>query len=163
MQPQEHARTLTRFARLLPWLAMLLAFPAAAAEPPCPLDIATCLNMYQAMGERPWLGISAETDSLGRTHIKGTESGSPAQRCGIRAGDILETIDGHPPADWFAGKAGWKQHDDGVIAVLRGNKEKRLKMRFQPIPEDVLARRIGVHMVEGHLAHMHKPEKQDKH
>jgi len=36
-------------------------------------------------------------------------------------------------------------------------------VRFEAIPENVFARIIGVHMIEGHLAYMHdKPELDNK-
>jgi hypothetical protein len=76
---------------------------------------------------------------------------------------VIETIDGQPPATWFAGKAGWKTGDLGAVAVLRGTAEKAFEVRYQPIPEDVFARIVGVHMVEAHLAYLDAPPEPKSH
>ncbi len=143
--------------RWLPLLALLIAISAAAEEPRCPLDVATCLSQYQRMRERPWLGIVVEIDSTGRRLVRGVEPGSPAQRAGLRAGDVLKSIEGMPPRQWFAGKSGWRAGERGPIVVQRGQREKVLQLRYEAIPEATLARIIGVHMLEGHLAYMHEP------
>jgi len=143
-------------------MALTSFTPAYGAQDKCPLDVATCLGMYQKMKERPWLGVGIEADSLGQTIIRKVEHGSPAERAGLRPGDVLRTIEKQPPATWFAGKGGWIDGDSGDIAVLRGNKEKHLKLRYEAIPEDVLARVIGVHMLEGHLAYSNEGG-SDKH
>ena len=154
-----------RRMRWLPFLALLVAAPALATEPKCPLDLTTCLNQFQRMRERPWLGVVLERDSAGRFVVEGVETKSPCQRAGIRPGDVLERIEGVPPGDWFATKAGWRSGGSADIEVIRDDQPKTLKMKFEAIPEDVFARRIGVHMIEGHLAHMHDddpPPDKDK-
>lgn len=150
-----------RSMRWLPFLALIVAVPAFAVEPKCPLDLTTCLNQYQRMKERPWLGVGVERDSLGHVMIMKVEPNSPSYRAGIRAGDRLESLEGKPPTEWFAGKAGWVNGDTGDIAVIRDGKQKVLKMKFDAIPEDVFARVIGVHMIEGHLAHMHDDDQKE--
>src|SRR5437867_4397619 len=146
--------------RIRPWLlvgALLLASPASAKEPRCPLDLATCLAQFEHMRDRPWLGVHIDHDTTGRTVVADVGPGTPAQQAGIHAGDILQSIENRPPAEWFAGKAGWKEGDTGKIRVLRGRRQRDLTLRYQTIPEDVLAKTIGTHMIEGHLAYMDKP------
>lgn len=146
-----------RFLALLTLLALLAAAPAAA-EDQCPLDLTTCLEQYQRMRERPWLGVSVDRDSSQRLVVRAVEPRSPSHRAGVRPGDVIEKIEGRSPADWFAGKAGWKNGDTGGLAVVRHDKLVVLKLRFEPIPEEVFARIIGVHMVEGHLAYLDEHE-----
>jgi C-terminal processing protease CtpA/Prc len=135
--------------------ALLLAAPAAAKEPPCPLDLATCLAQFEHMKDRPWLGVHLDRDSTGRTTVVDVGRGTPAQRAGIRPGDVVETIESQPPAQWFATKVGWKNGATGIIRVTRGGHSRDLSLRFQRIPDDVFAKAIGTHMIEGHLAYMH--------
>ena len=141
--------------RWLPIIALAISVPALAAERKCPLDLATCLNQFQRMRERPWLGVTVDRDSMGRFVIHSVEPKSPSQRAGIHPQDVIERIEGKPPGEWFAGKAGWRVGETGDIDVLRGKQPKSLKLRYETIPEDVFARVIGLHMVEGHLAYMH--------
>jgi len=143
-------------------LGLLIAVPAPAAEPPCPLDVGTCLAQFELMRERPWLGVGLDSDSTGRRVVTRVEPKSPAQRGGIRPGDVLQSIEGKPPTEWFASKAGWGPRARGHIEVLRGNRTVALEVPYQLIPEDKLANIIGIHMVEGHLAYMHPtPERPD--
>jgi len=160
-----HSRRIpaTVFGCILVLTAVLCFASANGKEAKCPLDVATCLSMYERTRERPWMGVNTERDSLGRIFIESVVPGSPAERAGIRKGDILRTIEGKPPATWFAGKGGWIDGDSGDIEVLRGKKDKVLKLRYEAIPEDVLARIIGVHMIEGHLAYSGSGSDSHKH
>ena len=134
--------------------ALLAPGAASAAEPKCELDATTCLEHFDRMRRRPWLGVKFDTDSTGRMLIQQVVPGSPAQRAGVRAGDVLRGIEGKPPAQWFAGKAGWGPQERGNITILRGNREKTLAMVYEAMPEDMFARIVGLHMIEGHLAYM---------
>ena len=141
------------------WLPLVLvlvaATPVAAAEPPCPLDIATCVARFQLMRERPWMGVGVDRDSLGTYHIVSVTPGTPAEAAGIKPGDLLQSIANKAPADWFAGRASWKTGDRGRLVVLRDGHQRTLEMEYRVIPEDVLANIIGTHIIEGHLAYMH--------
>jgi len=144
-------------------LGLLTALPSLAAEPPCPLDVATCLAQFELLRERPWLGVALDSDSTGRRVVTRVEPRSPAQRGGIRPGDVLQSIEGRPPAEWFASKAGWGPRARGHIEVLRGKRTVALEVPYQTIPEDMLAHIIGVHMVEGHLAYLHPNSERPDH
>ena len=86
-----------------------------------------------------------------------------AQRAGVRPGDVLKSIEGPIPADWFAGKAGWKTGEVGAIEVTRQDRAVALKLKLEAIPEEVFARIIGIHMVEGHLAYLHGESATEDH
>jgi len=141
------------------WLPLLLllvtAAPAAAAEPKCPLELSVCLNQYEKMKHRPWLGVSVERDSTGHVVVRSVRPDGPARHAGLKAGDVLESIEGLEPGEWFATKAGWKTGDHGAVALVRGGHEKRLELPYEAIPEEVFAKIVGTHMIEGHLAYMH--------
>jgi predicted metalloprotease with PDZ domain len=143
----------------LPVLLLLAATPAAAAEPKCPLELSVCLNQYEKMKHRPWLGVSVERDSVtGDVVVHDVRPDGPARRAGLKAGDVLESIEGMPAPEWFATKAGWKTGDHGAVAIRRDGHEKRLDLPYQAIPEEVFARIVGTHMIEGHLAYMNHDE-----
>ena len=145
----------TLWLTILAFLALLPVRPAAAAEERCPLDLATCLAQFEAMRERPWLGVELDMDANRRRVVTRVEPGSPARIGGIRPGDVLMSIEGKPAGDWFATKAGWGPKARGHVEVLRGTRTMVLELPYQTIPEEVFARIVGVHMVEGHLAYLH--------
>lgn len=148
-----------RIPWLLPLLLLTLSAPSArAAEPKCPLDLATCLQQFDNLRHRPWLGVEVDADSTGQRIIKSVVPGGPAARAGMKPGDRLERIDGTDPGEWFAGKAGWKDVPTTEVKVDRRGRTVTLAMKNQHIPEDLLARIIGVHMLEGHLAYAHEDE-----
>ena len=148
-----------RFLILLALLGAVLAAPAAqAAEDKCPLDVATCLGMFAQAHERPWLGVEFEQDSTGTPHVRHVVPGSPAEKAGMKAGDVIRRIGDQAPTDWFAGKSGWETSGQTACRVLRDGKEKSLSFENRRMPEDMYARIIGIHMIEGHLAYMnHAP------
>ena len=148
---------------LLTLLALLVAGTAFAGQDKCALDLNTCLGQYQKMKERPWLGVSFERDGTDRIVIRAVEPKSPSHRAGVRPGDVLKSIEGQRPADWFAGKAGWKTGAVGALAVTRQDRPVALKLKLEAIPEEVVARIIGIHMVEGHLAYLHGESATEDH
>lgn len=138
-------------------LGLALSAPVVArpAEPKCPLDPERCLQEFEKMRRRPWLGVRMDTDSAGRLTVGSVVPGSPAARAGVRRGDVLRRIDGKPPAEWFASKAGWgPQQASGRMIVGRGRGEATLRLPYQAMPEEMFARIVGLHMVDEHLAYM---------
>lgn len=149
-------------------LVALAAGPASAAggkapsppvtslvhtEPRCPLPLSECLEAYAHMRERPWLGVMVDTDSSGRRVVVSVHPGGPADRAGVKPGDVLRSIGGQAPATWFAGRAGWKFGESTPLEVERGNREVALALPCTVIPEDLLAQFLGAHVLAGHLAY----------
>ena len=149
-----------RKALLLVLAAALLGVPVVQAGERCPLDIQTCLQAFAAMRDRPWLGVEIDADCTGAERVVRVAENSPARRAGIRAGDVLETVQGKPLRQWFAGKSGWDFAEHAPCTVSRGGHEKRLDIALERIPEDALDRMIGQHMLEQHLASAGTPEVQ---
>ncbi len=136
---------------------VVLAAPARAEQPRCPLSLSECMQQFGAMRERPWLGVEVVTDSLsGARVVRAVVPGGPADRAGVKPGDTLQQVGGVEPQLWFASRAGWKrgwaEGDATTLTVGRAGHEHVLGMRLGHIPEETLARMIGVHVLEGHLA-----------
>lgn len=149
--------------RLVPIAALLclalLAAPASAEQPRCPLPVDQCLLRFELMKTRPWLGVEVDRDSAtGVMTVATVRPGGAADRAGLKPGDVLEQIDGTPPQDWFAGRAGWKTNGDIPLAVLRDGRVQKRSVTIEHMPADMLARIVGEHMLEGHLAWMHPHE-----
>ena len=137
---------------------VVLAAPARAEQPRCPLPIGEYMAQFGAMRERPRLGVESERDSLtGSRHVLSVVAGSPADRAGDKAGDILQKVGGVDPQVWFASKAGWKANwkdgDKAALIVSRNGHDRTREMALGHVPEETLAAMIGIHVLEGHLAH----------
>lgn len=140
--------------RFLPIVLAVIALGAGPAwADKCPLDIHACLQAFAHMRDRPWLGVEIDTDSLGVRRVVHVVEGSPAAQAGFQPGDVLRRIDGQDMNDWFAGRSGWVMNSVASCVVERGDRESKLALPLRPIPEDVLDRMIGKHMLEEHLAY----------
>jgi predicted metalloprotease with PDZ domain len=147
------------------WIALILlaATPVAAAEPKCPLEVGACLHEFGKMRERGRLGIEVETDSAGVKTIRGVTPGGPAERAGVKIGDVLERIEGLDQRRYVAGKAGWKNPPPANVKVRRNGRLESIEVVPEPISDQQFARMIGVHMVEGHLAHAEPSQPDHEH
>jgi predicted metalloprotease with PDZ domain len=142
--------------------ALLAATPVAAGEPKCPLDVATCLDQFGKMRDRPWYGIWYDGDVTGKRLIREVVQGGPAEAAGVQPGDELEKIDGTEEVGKIASRAGWRTLPPTEFHVLRNGKEVSLQVTPKRVPEDILARMIGKHMVEAHLAYEHHDDETPK-
>ena len=138
---------------------ILLAAPAHAGQPRCPLKLDECIARFGAMRERPWLGVEVDRDSVsGVRTVHAVVPGGPAERAGVKPGDTLLKLGGADPTQWFAGKAGWKsdwhEGDVAAITVGRAGRDRALSLPLVHISEETLAEIIGVHILEAHLAYM---------
>ena len=138
-------------------LALIVcAAPVRAEQPRCPLPLGECMAQFGAMRERTWLGVESVRDSVtGARHVLSVVAGSPADRAGVKAGDILQKVGGVDPQVWFASKAGWKANwkdgDKAALIVSRNGHDRTLEMALGHVPEETLAAMIGIHVLEGHL------------
>lgn len=134
------------------------ALQATHAKQPVAVEEASQPQELRRLGDRPavqpgvtlWLGLRTEASGqlrLGRGPgrlVQGIAAGSPASQAGLRVGDILLQIDGHPTR---------RRHDvDDVLArhqagdtlqlrVLRGWITHNYKVKVEPLP-DHRARRL---------------------
>ena len=143
-------------------LALLIATPALAREPRCPLDLHTCLGEFAKMRSRPWYGLWSDPDSSGERHVREVVAGGPADGIGVQPGDVIERIDGFDEAQQRAGRAGWRTLPPGEIHVRREGRELSFKITPCRVPEPILERMIGKHMVEAHLAYEHADAAETK-
>ncbi len=141
-------------------LAVLLLVPPPAAaqeaaKQKCTLEVGACLGMFDKMRERPWLGIEYEPQADGGLLIKRLVPGGPAEQAGMKPGDTVLTVEGVkvPEAPkLLAGKAGWRIGGKVRYRVRRDGQEQEMPVVMGQISNELLARLIGDHMVENHLA-----------
>ena len=148
---------MNRIARMLIVLAGV-AIPslAGAGQARCPLDGQACLDAFEKMRHRPFVGILLDEDSTGTVHVVQVVPGGPAAKAGMKVGDVLISLEGVPIPDagkLIVGKAGWKTGAEVHYKVRRGEGERSLALTLGQISDEQLARMIGQHMVEAHLAY----------
>ena len=81
--------------------------------------------------KRPWMGINAE-EAHGRVFITRVTAGGPAEKAGLKAEDLIISVDGkevHGLADFY--RKIWSVGDAGVLlplTVLKGDKIRDIKV-----------------------------------
>jgi len=91
------------------------------AAPPPPVDPAT----------RPKVGLRVK-DASGGAEVGAVHPDSPAERAGVRAGDVIVELNGHSvrsAADLEAALATLTADQSVAVEVRRGGKQSRLRMR----------------------------------
>ncbi len=142
--------------------AVLLAavrLPSFAAEKSykCPLDTQTCLDrMVAKLKGSGWLGIHYEEQSSREPRITQIVPGSPAEKGGLRVGDVLVSVNGARYADNTEErcvtcdrvKDVWKPGGKVEYVVRRDGQPVRVSATLAPLPPDVMAMMLGMHMLE---------------
>jgi S1-C subfamily serine protease len=81
---------------------------------------------------RPWLGLNAE-ELRGRLFVSRVTPGGPAEKAGIKGGDVIVGVNGEQPkslADFY--RKVWSQGPAGAIVgvdVLQGSEMRRLEVK----------------------------------
>ena len=149
-----------KHARILVILVGLV-FPAVLStagekSSKCPHTTQECLDyMATKLRDRGWVGISYEMDDTrGGLDVRRVIASSPAQKAGILEGDLILSLNGVR----FAGEANqdamkknadlMKPGNTITYRLLRNGKELDVKVTLAPMPDDVLAQLVGMHMLE---------------
>jgi len=143
---------------VLPALLALLVPVALAGEGHYKCDKSTqeCLDMMAAkMAKKGWLGIELDgSKETGELSVKKVVSDSPAEKAGLKAGDVLVAMDGVA----FANDANkeklekmWQSMTPGkkvTYTVSRYGKKQEVTATLAKLPNEILAQWIGNHMLE---------------
>jgi len=88
---------------------------------------------------RPYLGVTSAPNARG-AEVAQVASGGPAAAAGLRAGDVITSVDGHPvrqPDDVSAVVNDLKPGDEVDVAVLRGGRTATVTVKLGKRPERV--------------------------
>jgi predicted metalloprotease with PDZ domain len=154
-------RRTVRLAALVALVVLAAPLPAARASDKaykCRDDAQTCLNrMVAKLKTSGWLGIEYD-ESRGPKAFRITKvvPGSPAESAGFRAGDVLVSVNGAKFADNTEDRCVTCERTKGVFmpgskmeyVVTRDGTQVKLAATLAPLPSDVMAMMIGMHMIE---------------
>ena len=147
---------------ILGLMAALACAPATAGDTkeasekkPCSGTMESCLlSMIDRFKKTGLIGLDGEWDQeIGGYRIEKFLEASVAEAAGVKVGDILIKVNGIPLTDEKAAKADAENRKPGKevsITVLRGDEPMTVKVSLIPFPADIVAREIGLHMMESH-------------
>lgn len=138
-------------------LVLAVAVPAMAGEghyEKCTADAQTCLDQMAAKYQnKGYMGIEFEKNEAGQYVIKKVAEGAPAASAGFKAGDIVLAVNDAKWDDREAmKKVDWSPGSKMTVKVKRDGQKQVMNLTLAKMPEDVIARAIGAHMVEDHVA-----------
>lgn len=136
-------------------LCVALAVPAFAGGGNCTADAQTCLDKMAAkMANKGYMGLEFDKSSAdGQYVVKKVLDGTPAAAAGFQPGDAILVVNGAKWSDEEAmKKVDWSVGSQLTVKVKRGEEKKSLNITLAKMPEDMVARSIGTHMIENHVA-----------
>jgi len=137
-------------------LVVALAAPVAMAGDgaKCTASTQECLDKMAAqLHNKGWIGVELNQES-GQLEITKVVADSPAEKAGIKAGDVLFAVNGVQYSEENQAKLGEvrEQMTPGKVftfTILKhGKTEKDVDITLGTLPDDVLAQWIGAHMLE---------------
>jgi predicted metalloprotease with PDZ domain len=128
---------------------------ANVAEHKCNMTKEECLKHMAEARNNGWLGIKYDGDS-GKSVVQEVIKGSPAEKAGFKAGDVLYSLNGIEINEQNYDKvsAAWKALKPGSVAnytVKRDGFSKDLTATLGKMPDDVYNAMVAEHMKEDHV------------
>jgi S1-C subfamily serine protease len=136
-------------------LVLLIAIPLLAGPGhKCTATTQECLDkMAVKLKAQGWVGIEGDKKDNGHFVIKKVFSGSPAEKAGLKPGDVVFAMNGVEFGD--ANKDKLKKIKKGLepgetltYSVKRDGKKKDIAIKLGKVPDEVLAQWIGEHMLQ---------------
>lgn len=141
-------------ALLTVFSVVLLALPALAGHGKCTASTQECLDKYAAkMKTIGWAGFEGDYDEeSGIFTLTAITPDSPAEKAGFEAGDKVHAWNGIEFAsmneeDWAQSSKKRTPGDVAAYTFTRNGKEKTLEVTLAQMPEDLVAKKIGSHML----------------
>ena len=133
---------------------IVVALPAFAGHGKCTASTQECLDKYAAkMKTNGWAGFEGEySDETGIFTLTVVAVESPAEKAGFKTGDQLHAWNGIEFAsmseeDWMKSAAERTPGDVAKYELKRGGNEKTISVTLVEMPEDMVAKKIGGHMM----------------
>jgi S1-C subfamily serine protease len=110
-------------------------------------------KMAEKMAAKGWLGLDTEKNAGGGYVVRSVASGSPAEKSGFRAGDVLVALNGvrlgEDNKEALAKvKSNLGPGKEVNYTIQRSGAERTVTATLAPVPHDVLAQWVGEHVLE---------------
>jgi S1-C subfamily serine protease len=132
-----------------------VSFPALAGEK-CDSNATACMryivNNYEGKG---WLGVELHYPDGDSPKILKVLADSPAEKAGLKAGDLLVALNGARYASateeaLMEAKSALVPGNTFEVTIARGGRESVLEITAGEVPQSVLAQWIGEHLLYQH-------------
>jgi C-terminal processing protease CtpA/Prc len=137
-------------------MCVALAIPAFAGEGHnCSANAQACLDKMAAkMASKGYMGLEFDKSSAdGQYVVKKVMEGTPAATAGFQPGDAILVVNGAKWSDEEAmKKVDWSAGSQLTVKIKRGSEKKALNITLGKMPEEMVARYVGAHMIENHVA-----------
>ena len=142
--------------------AVLLASPLRAEDEKeekkhCTNRVEDCVrSMKEKFATRGWVGINMEaSEEAGGVVLTWISPNSPAEDAGLKKGDLLTSLNGIPydEANEENLRKEYESFRPGSIAtfgVERNGEAMEIAVTLEPMPEEILAKWIGEHVLHDH-------------
>jgi len=150
-------------------LVAFTSFPAVAGESKsekkkCTSPVEECLAyMAKKMRTSGFVGLELDVDEETGTYtVLAIIAGTPAEEAGIQPGDVLYALNGvriikENQEELKKTHTGWKPGQSVTYTIRRDGQDREITLTLAPMPADVMARWIGMHMLE-HADEVSAPE-----
>ena len=150
------------------WLPLMIATAVFVSSPllagdeenekkHCSYKVEDCVQtMKEEFSQRGWVGINMEPDEdAGGVVLTWVSPNSPAEEAGLKKGDLLTSLNGVPyyEANEEKLKQEYKAFRPGrtvTFGIERDGKGQDITVTLEPMPEEILAKWIGEHVLHYH-------------
>ena len=142
--------------------AVLLVSPLRAGDEKeekkyCTNKVEDCVrSMKEEFSTRGWVGINMEAnEEAGGVVLTWISPNSPAEEAGLKKGDLLTSLNGiaYDEANEENLKTEYKSFRPGSVATFgvdRNGEAMEIAVTLEPMPEEILAKWIGEHVLHYH-------------
>ncbi|MCB1037487.1 MAG: PDZ domain-containing protein [Acidobacteria bacterium] len=129
---------------------------AEKADHECDKSAQDCLNSMAAhLKEKGWVGIELEAADNGFSRVSKVIDGSPAASAGMHTGDVLLAINEvelskENKAELKKLKSSLAPGVKAKYTVLRDGSKQQVAVTLGNVPDELIARWIGEHMIDQH-------------
>lgn len=142
--------------------AVLLSSPLLAGDEEkekkyCSYKVEDCVHaMKEEFSQRGWVGINmAPDEEAGGVFLTWVAPDSPAEDAGLKKGDLLTSLNGVPYDEANEENLAneYKSFRPGktvTFGIERNDEAMEITAELEPIPEEILAKWIGEHVLHAH-------------